>query len=433
MSAEIQLHYEFHNIRFAAAQGRKDGVALANGWLSAAGTGGRFGLTLSPMTDGQWELVEKKCDDGASMLLHRADVLQQLVNKAATLLTTINVWPAEGDESSFGTRLSLNQQMVPSAFADRVFISFRPDMLFLPMNEWADVWGLIESRIIGDPHFRVHGFTLDEVKQAIISLKQIFPAAWVAARYKQKYTKPKMADDLRQDAEGWFPAYHLARTALGAICIDPAWNYLVEIGLSIRELENFTGLKRLTQQISRSPGTQHHLCLAAELFRRGHLLALEPRTGSGQATNDLLVACGERQYEIEVKEFASSDPTRQLTKEIAKKCRNLPEHPERPIVFHTVLMERGIFEKAKEDLFFNALKEQARNIPRKISAIVAGRRFVDSAGGRVKRDAEIQILNPAALLPSNADDLATLFTKNYSSVRYPLSGIGSFFGFSLGK
>lgn len=433
MSVEIQLHYKFHSIRFAVAQGREEGVVLASGRLSVAGAGGNFDLVLSPTTDGQWELVDKKCDDGASMLLHSTGVLPQLVNKAATLLTTINVWPAEGDESSIGTRLSLNQQMAPSAFADRVFISFRPDMLSLPMNEWADVWGLIESRIIGDPHFRVHGFTLDEVKQAIIPLKQIFPAAWVRARYKQKSTKPKMADDLRQGAEGWFPAYHLARTALGAICIDPAWNYLVEIGLSILELENFTGVKRLTQQISRSPGTQHHLCLAAELFRRGHLLELEPRTGSGQATNDLLVACGERQYEIEVKEFASSDPARQLAKEIAKKCRNLPEHPERPIVFHTVLMERGIVEKAKEDLFFNALKEQALNIPRKISAIVAGRRFVDSAGGRVKRDAEIQILNPAALLPSNTDDLGTLFAKNYSSVRYPLSGIGSFFGFSLGQ
>lgn len=88
-------------------------------------------------------------------------------------------------------------------------------------------------------------------------------------------------------------------------------------------------------------------------------------------------------------------------------------------------------DKAKEDSFFNAVK--ALNIPSKISAIVAGRRFVDSAGGRVKRDAELQILNPVALVPSNMDDLATLFAKNYDSVRYPLSGIGSFFRFSQGQ
>lgn len=431
MSVGVQLHYKFHSIRFAVAQGRREGEALVGGRLSIAGTEGGFRLVLFPTTDGLWELVDKWCDDEVSQHLHSTGVLQQLVEKATTLLTTINVWPADGGENSIGTGLSLNQQMAPNAFADRVFTSFRPDMLFLPMDEWANAWNLIESRIIGDPHFRVHGFTLDEVKQAIIPLKQIFPAAWVQARYRQKYTKPKMADDLCQDAEGWFPAYHLARTALGAICIDPGWNYLVEIGLSVRELENFTGLQQLTQQISRSPGTQHHLCLAAELFRRGHLLALEPRTGSGRATNDLLVSCRGRQYEIEVKEFSSINPARQLAKEIMQKCRNLPEHPQNPIVFHTVLIEGGMVDKAKEDSFFNAVK--ALNIPSKISAIVAGRRFVDSAGGRVKRDAELQILNPVALVPSNMDDLATLFAKNYDSVRYPLSGIGSFFRFSQGQ
>lgn len=429
MFGKTQFQYQFQSIKFALAACTNESLALTNGRLIVAGTEARFGLALAPKADGQWELKDVRCDEVLSKFLHNTEVLQQLVNKAAVLLKTINMWPEEPGSSN-GARLSMNRQLAPSAVADRVIISFRPDMLSLPMAEWDTVWHLIGMRIKSDPYFRVQGFSKDEVEQAITPLKNIFSGPWVGGRYRQKHIKPKMASTIPQDMEGWFPAYHLARTALGAICIDPGWNYLIEIGLSIRELAKFNGLQRLTQQIARSPGTQHHLCLAAELFRRGYLLALEPKTGSGRSTNDLLVTCGDRQYEIEVKEFASSEPARQLIKEIERKCKNLPERPERPVVFHAVLIDKGNFEKSKEDLFFEAVKELAPNIPSKISAVVAGRRFVDSSGGRVKRDAEIQILNPVAQVPSNAEDLATLFARNYHSVHYPIFGIGSFFHFS---
>ncbi len=429
MLGKTQFHYQFQSIKFALAAGTNEGLALTSGRLIVAGIDARFGLALAPKADGEWELKDIRCDEALGKFLHNAEVLQQLVNKAAALLKTINVWP-ESSESGIGARLSMNQQLAPSTVADRVIISFRPDMLSLPMAEWDTVWHLIEMRIKSDPHFRVHGFCKDEVEQAIVPLKKIFSDSWIAGRYRQKHIKPKMASALPQDMEGWFPAYHFARTALGAICIDPGWNYLIEIGISIRELEGFNGLQRLIQQIARSPGTQHHLCLAAELFRRGFLLELEPKTGSGHAANDLLVACGARQYEIEVKEFASADPARQLIREIKRKCKNLPDRTERPVVFHAVLIDRGKFEKSKEDLFFKAVTELAPNIPSRISAVVAGRRFVDSSGGRVKRDAEVQILNPVAQVPSHAEDLATLFAKNYHSVHYPIFGIGSFFRFS---
>lgn len=204
---------------------------------------------------------------------------------------------------------------------------------------------------------------------------------------------------------------------------------MVEIGLSIRELHGFAGLQRLTQEIVRNPGTQHHLCLAAELFRRGHLQALEPKTGSGGAKNDLLVKCGGQLYEIEVKEFSSRAPGNKLASEIASKSKHLPMYPERPVVFHAVLIGNGIFSKAKEDIFFQEVKNLARNIPKNISAVVAGRRFVDASGGHVKRDTEIRVLNPAALVPSSEEDLATLFAKNYDAIQYPISWIGDFFYF----
>jgi len=430
MPADVHLHYEFHSIRFANDSNANTGMAYTSGKVSVAGVDGRFGLALSPMDGGEWKLRDTRCSGDFAELLRCKEVLQELVNRAALLLKTINVW-AEEAASGEGAKLFVNQQLAPSQFSGRVMISFRPDMLSLPMAQWDDMWSLIEGRVRNDPYFRVHGFGGDEVQQAIQALKQIFPGSWVRKRYRrQDGANPKMASDLPQDSEGWFPASHLARSALGAICIDPGWNYLTEIGLSILELQGFNGLQRLKKQVSRSPGTQHHLCLAAELFRRGHLLALEPSTGSGGASNDLLVRCGDRQYEIEVKEFSSTNPASNLAREIENKCKKLPERLERPVVFHAVLLEKGKFEKSKEDLFFEAVRELAPNMSRKISAVVAGRRFVDASGGRVKRDAEVRILNPDAFVPSNTEDLAALFAKNYDSVQYPVFGIGSFFNFT---
>jgi len=430
MPTDVHLHYEFQSIRFANDANTKAGLAYTNGRVSSAGIDGQFGLALAPMDDGEWKLKETRYIGNFAELLGRKEVLQELLNKAALLLKTINVW-AESPISGDGAQLFVNEQLAPGRISGRVMISFRPDMLSLPMAQWDDMWPLIESRVTNDPYFRVHGFTSDEVQRAVQALKHIFPGAWVRKRYtRDDGAKPTMAADLPQSAEHWFPANHLARSALGAICIDPGWNYLTEIGLSILELQAFPGLRRLKNQVSRSPGTQHHLCLAAELFRRGYLLALEPKTGAGGATNDLLVKCGDHQYEIEVKEFSSTNPAKALAKEIEAKCKNLPEDLQRPVVFHAVLLERGRFERAKEDLFFEAVRELAPNISRKISAVVAGRRFVDASGGRVKRDAEVRILNPKASVPSNEEDLAALFAKNYDAIQYPVFGIGNFFNFT---
>jgi len=432
MPEDVHLHYEFQSIRFATDASTNTGLALTSGSMSVAGMRGRFGLALAPQDDGAWKLRDVRCIGNFAELLHRKEVLQDLVNRAAVLLKAINMWP-QGEASGDGAQLYVNELLAPRHWSSRVMISFRPDMLSLPTAQWDSLWSLIEARVRNDPYFRVHGFDADEVQRAIPVLKRIFPGSWVRKRYRRACrdgTNLKMAAQLPQDAEGWFPAAHLARTALGAICIDPGWNYLIETGLSILELKAFDGLPRLERQVSRSPGTQHHLCLAAELFRRGHLLALEPSTGAGGASNDLLVTCGDRRYEIEVKEFASANPAEKLVKEIDDKCRKLPDDLETPVVFHAVLIEQGMIKKSKEDLFFKAIQELAPNLPRKISAVVAGRRFVDSSGGRVKRDTEVRVLNPAALAPSDAGDLATLFAKNYEAIQYPLFGIGSFFNFA---
>jgi hypothetical protein len=47
----------------------------------------------------------------------------------------------------------------------------------------------------------------------------------------------------------------------------------------------------------------------------------------------------------------------------------------------------------------------------------------------VKRDVEQCIVNPQAIVPSNRDDLDILFRGNYSSITYPMFGLGNFFYF----
>ena len=161
-------------------------------------------------------------------------------------------------------------------------------------------------------------------------------------------------------------------------------------------------------------------------YRKGKLVDLEPLTGSGNSTNDLLAQVGDSEYEIEVKEFSSKEPGRQLSKELERKNRALPNNPKRPVVFHAVLVENEAFDKEKEERFFREIQELGNRIPPKISAIVAGRRFVDSSGGRVKRDSETIVLNPTALIPSEQEALSELFERNYSAISYPMFGIGSF-------
>lgn len=432
MSVEIKIHYEFETIRFVVVDETNEGLVLAEGKLKTAGVTGRFKIAMASNLAGEWELRNVGWAGEVGQVLQNQQVLQALVNQGEKILKTVNCWPEITDNET-GARLIFNEQLAPSSVADKVIISFRPKMLSLPMTNWESVWSLIEGRIKGDRYFRIQGFNNNQIEKAIIQLKQIFPASWVRAKYRkssQEGVEPKMGADFPPETENWFPAYHLARTALGAICIDPGWNYLIEIGLSITELSEFEGIKRLKRELTRSPGTQHHLCLAADLFRKGHLIALEPLTGSGGSRNDLLVSCGNQKYEIEVKEFSSDNPARQLLKEIKQKCNQLPKQIKRAIVFHAVLIENGFFNKEREELFFQAVKEIAPSIHPKISAIVAGSRFVDSSGGRVKRNTETPILNPNAYIPSKMADLVTLFTNNYDTIKYPMFGIGTFFYFS---
>ncbi len=423
---ETKIHFEIRALRFGTYNSKH--VAFVRGFVEIFKTKKNFELTIEPITDGQWRSIEYKylATSRPIDIFYNNELIKELVNRSARMLDTVNMWPSE--QSEMGARVSLNQRVIPADVAHKVLVSFRSGLLNLEGLDWKYPWDHIERRITSDPYFEVLGFEKAEIKRITPLLKSLFTADWIKAKYKLAGLT-RMGEPLEPDNQGWFPAYHLARTANGSLCRDPGWNYLVEIGLSLESLSGFEGIERLRNQLIRSPGTQHHLCMAAELLERGYLIGLEPTTGLGSASNDLLVKIGERVFQVELKEFASKNPGNRLQKEIADKSKNVPKSPQHPVVFHAVLLETGMFNKELEDAFFTSVCDMKDTLPENISAVVAGKRFVDSLGGRIKRDIECVVVNDSAINPIAEEELLTIFAPNYSDVQYPVYGIGSFFVF----
>lgn len=418
------IRYEILGLRFAGFGDNADGVAQVMGRARMTGYSSEFEMMLAPLGDGRWQIRHLGWRKPPPPALSSKDFLQQLVDRCAKFLHTVNMWPSSQDEK--GAQLWVNQKVIPPEHDERVIVSFRSDMLAVPSAPWPRMWDHIERRLTHDPYFRVLGFDHNVVKSVLPRLKTIFTPAWVKARYRRAGLND-MTGQIEPDNEGFFPAYHLARTAHGVICRDPGWNYLVEIGLALETLDGVDGLDRLAARLAAETGTQHHLCLAAELHKRGLLIGLEPPTGSGSASCDVLAALDGHRFQIEVKEFSSRNPLKRLRKELADKAKKLPNQPTTPVVFHVVFRETGAHDVQIEREFFRTIFEISNEIPPQISAVIAGRRFVDSYGGFVKRDCETVITNDQALLPASEDHLRAMFRRNYEEAHLPYYDLGTLF------
>ncbi len=424
-----KMKFKFIDIKFAKTQDYLNCICLY-GSLYNVEIIYDFVLYLLPLKDGKLKLYNLIWNH-APVNIDLIRLSQSLVNKAFQLTKTTNIW--SGEQSKNGGQLVLNEIKTPNNAISTNSISFRLNLLELPLNKWDDMWERINNRILYDDNFRIHGFSTKEVLVSIENLKTIFTSDWAKARYKEIHeisSYPKLGISFERDKNNfWFPAYHLARTALGAICIDPAWNYLIEIGLAIDELKDFKEVKSLIKSLSRNSGDQHHICLASELYKKKYLVGLEPSTGAGSATNDLLVVINKNYYAIEIKEFSSKKPIKILRKELMDKSKKLPKIPKHPVIFHIVLKDNEKNQLKKENDFINTLDVIATEIPEKISAIVIGNRFIDSSGGRIKRDTLKVIINKKAKQKSNYQEVEKLFEKNYSEVIYPCTNVGTFFYF----
>lgn len=426
---EIKAPFEFKDIQFKS-DGSVNGICLT-GHLFYAQSTFLFTLFMIPLDSGKWQVKRLDWQHPQPDLNMQKTAEWLIVNQATTIITTTNMWSEQNNGG--GAKILMNEIRVPDSAIPLNYISFRMDLLYMPSPDWSEMWDRINTRISADPYFRVHGFSTEEIVSAVKELKNIFINDWVRAKYRAANltnNPPKMNDDFSQKEKSWFPAYHLARTAIGAICVDPAWNYLIEIGLSIKELKGFQGLDSVLKELCRNSGSQHHLCLAAELYKKGYLTGLESPTGSGSATNDLLVSVNGNTYAIEVKEFTSKNPLKVLIAELKDKAKKLPKNLSCAVVFHIVLREETASTAiSKEQEFLNSLESLPSEIPLNISAVVVGSRFVDSMGGRIKRNTNKIILNASSPL-NIKDDLEVIFEKNYSEIYYPVFGIGSFFYFS---
>lgn len=416
-----EIRFEIDELQFAKEMPDAGPYALVVGRVRVGNNTSNVALAVRPHDDGiTWQSAFLRFDNDVLMATVPLAAAEKMVGFSAQFLTPMTFW--FGQQSEQGSPLYFKLGPAPAEAEGRVAFSNRNEALKLPGPRWDVLWDRIADRVRFDEQFAIHGFGTEEMLSSIVVLRQVFPDSWVKARYKRAGFA-KMGDPLPPDAEDWFPAFLVARTALGSICVDPAWNYLIELGLAVRQLAGFEGLQRLRTQLTRSPGTQHHLCMAAELHARGLLLGLEPRTGAGAAKDDLLVGDEASPYQIELKEFRSSTPSRNFENELRLKSQALPNAPQRPTVFHVVLSETRDLEKEREKEFVDRIRQLA--IPAQISAVVVGRRFIDSAGGRVKRDVVATILNPGALKPANEEVLSNIFRPNFDEIAYPVHALGS--------
>lgn len=341
---------------------------------------------------------------------------EAIANLCARILTPTNLWSELAENG--GSRMLVGFGRVEPNIRNRMWASHRAHAIQLRVATWISMWDSIENRVDFDDAFFVSGFTQEEIKSAIRQLRLVFPADWVAARFREM-GGDHFNFELSLEAETYFPAYHLARTASGALCCDPGWKYLIEIGLALEKLREHEGFERLRRRVASSPGTQHHLCAAAEMHDRGLLVGLEPEVGVGAARNDLLIAMNGHRYQVELKEFSSATPIRQLERELLAKSQQLPERPTTPLVFHVVLLERRVAERIAEEHFCEQVSGILENVPKNISAIIVGRRFLDSSGGRILRDCLRTFLIPDAIAPTSIDELAALFPPNYNEIVEP--------------
>src|SRR5258708_6838494 len=124
--------------------------------------------------------------------------------------------------------------------AQGAFSILRCDILSLYRLDWPKLWPAIENRLQHDPEFWVNGFTRQDALAAVKNLKTVFPWEWVRRRYRDAAKKPLEAGmwEVMQADQG-YPAYVLARTAIGCICKDPGWNYLITLANSCKLLKDY--------------------------------------------------------------------------------------------------------------------------------------------------------------------------------------------------
>lgn len=432
LQKENKFLYIFQSLDFVRIGTNAINCALFSGKVFNSTSEYYFRQYMSLMENGEWKLEKFDWNKKPNPNLETSDFLGQMVNIAANLLYPINMWTSCQIES--GAKIIVNQKIAPKEVMKNVSVSFRPNILSIKSSDWENIWTKIENRVKYDDHFKVQGFSEQQILQAFDKLKNIFPGAWIQKQYKKQAALNNVQVEMGMDypsesSSCWYPVYHIVRSSLGSICIDPGLNYLVELGLSLDRLKDVPGFNILKESLTKSAGNQHCVCVADDFNSRGLLNEIEPLIGNGSFRNDLNIIYKDQSIDVELKAFTSMSPFQKLAREINEKNRNLPKTFNKPLIFHAVLIENGIFEKDREEAFCDSINSIKNELSDKISAVVVGRVFVDSNGGRLKRDWLKIFLNETAEFQLLESDIQEIFKKNYETVAFPIFGLGTFFYF----
>ena len=390
-----------------------------------------FEMMAHPTPIAEWQLLQLTWLTEVPGFLRSGQVNQMLINGLDRLLLRTNMWPEQS--AGGGAKIVLNQRQAPDPSS--VCASFRFGALDVPAPQWSAMWSRIESRLRHDPFLSAQGFSRQNMTSAVLALQSVFPYEWVRRRYQdaEDAGMATMRDPLPKGSTFWFPAYHLARLAIGAMCTDPGLNCLIELGLTVQNLARFSELPMLLRQLARSSGVLHHICLAGDLHSRGMLTGLEPASGSGSSKSDLLAQAAGEEHEVEVKAFTSQSPGKRLQSEAEHKATTLPKDPGRPMILYAVLIEEESFDKERESRFVQDGTAIAEGLSPNISGIATGAMFMDASGGRLKRHLSAYTPNPRALRPADESSVRQIFQQNYDAIAYPQFGVSSFLSMEKGS
>ena len=423
-----KLHYIIEHIAHKRHPRTGLGAAYVYGNVSCEGVSHDFRMWLNSPDKGHWQIIGPPAwRSPIPDFLKQSTFWSALEVRIDLLLRTINVWPTEQGRDG-GARLAFNEIQIPADAAGKVFASFRPDMLEVPPPKWVELWTHIRNRVLYDPFFGVQGFDRKQVLDCLPVLERVFPASWVKGKYATA-SASSMTAPLDQNDPYWFPAYHLARTCCGALCVDPGWNYLADLAMSLAELAKTPGVDALKQKLAQHPGVIQQITLAAEFKRRGLLLQLEPPTGVGSYKNDLKIGAEHLAVDLEVKSLTSDRPGSRLRSEIKNKILQLPARPTHPIYLYAILAEKGFYNKDREDQFVSDALTCTAELPPQLAGIAVARTWLDSDGGRMHHSLIALYENEKSPMRADRDSLATLLTSGDEAPTYPVFGVPSLFAF----
>ena len=167
MSTSSTPIFQFSSVRFLGFGADNEGVAEFDGGALVGGYASGFRLRIAPLFNGQWQAktLDWTAQGFKPPVLQSNRFVRELVNRAARLLDTTNLWPVAQEAN--GARMEGNQQVIPEEHLSHTCLSHRHGLLALGMSDWSSLWELIELRVEHDRYFEVLGYSREQIRYSV--------------------------------------------------------------------------------------------------------------------------------------------------------------------------------------------------------------------------------------------------------------------------